>query len=139
MRLARHRARPQLDFNMTPMIDVVFLLLIFFMVSSQISHVNNEPIELPKAAGQEEKEPSHISINIRKNGEISLSGRTVGIGDVTLEVGRALAEHNQDHSQVKLLVRCHRDAPSKTANEITKQLKQLGFVSFPFAVQEDKP
>ena len=51
MKLSKHRRRPDVAFNMTPMIDIVFLLIIFFMTVSQITQVNDEPIELPKLEG----------------------------------------------------------------------------------------
>ena len=44
---------PQL--NLTPMIDVVFLLLIFFMTVSQVSKINKERLDLPQQQGAEEQ------------------------------------------------------------------------------------
>ena len=43
---------------MTPMIDVTFLLLIFFMTVSQVSKLNREQLELPRQQGTEEQQPT---------------------------------------------------------------------------------
>ena len=53
MRLSK-RHNPGLQMNMTPMIDVTFLLLIFFMTVSQVSAVNKEQLELPQLKGSED-------------------------------------------------------------------------------------
>ncbi|HUU83055.1 MAG TPA: biopolymer transporter ExbD [Phycisphaerae bacterium] len=45
---ARRRQRGAPGFNMTPMIDVVFLLIIFFMLVSQFASAENVPMDLPK-------------------------------------------------------------------------------------------
>ena len=51
MRLSKHRRAGVPLMNMTPMIDVVFLLLIFFMTVSQVSQINRERLRLPKEKG----------------------------------------------------------------------------------------
>lgn len=59
------------DVNLTPMIDVVFLLLLFFMVSTSFIRESSLKVDLPEASGQAltEQEAS-IDIVIRANGEV---------------------------------------------------------------------
>ena len=64
-----HSVEP--DVNLTPMIDVVFLLLLFFMVSTSFIRESSLKVDLPEASGQvlaEQEAP--IDIIIRANGEV---------------------------------------------------------------------
>ncbi|HMO52488.1 MAG TPA: biopolymer transporter ExbD [Kiritimatiellia bacterium] len=78
----KNRAEPELDVDMTPMIDCVFLLLIFFMVVATMSKVDLTPeIELPvapKAAIAEDLRARGI-INILPVGTVTAAGETVTV------------------------------------------------------------
>ncbi|MDZ7750238.1 MAG: biopolymer transporter ExbD [Gammaproteobacteria bacterium] len=69
MKLGERRDRAP-DINITPLIDVVFLLLIFFMVSTTFSRLTELEIQLPEASRteQEEKEPRTLQIVIDARG-----------------------------------------------------------------------
>ena len=47
----RQLRRPEVSINLTPLIDVVFLLLIFFMVSTSFSELTQLVVDLPEAEG----------------------------------------------------------------------------------------
>lgn len=68
------------ELDMTPMIDIVFNLMIFFMVVSEISKLNIEQLELPVASQASEKEPPttdhKMVVNILQDGQIRISGAT---------------------------------------------------------------
>ena len=65
--LPRHSEEP--DVNLTPMIDVVFLLLLFFMVSTSFIRESSLKVDLPEASGQAlAEQESPIDIIIRANG-----------------------------------------------------------------------
>jgi biopolymer transport protein ExbD len=66
--------------NLTPMIDVVFLLLIFFMVATTFLDPEREiEIDLPPAssAGMPEEQPNEIVINVLRDGSLQLGQREV--------------------------------------------------------------
>jgi biopolymer transport protein ExbD len=69
------RLKPEVDVNLTPLIDVVFLLLIFFMVSTTFTKDTHLSIDLPKATGAEalvaEKQ---IEITISRQGDFGING-----------------------------------------------------------------
>lgn len=67
-------------FNLTPMIDVVFQLLIFFMLATTYRDPEKElDIELPVAESgrEEQKQPEELVINVFRDGRISLGGQLV--------------------------------------------------------------
>ncbi len=60
------------EFNMSSMTDIVFLLLIFFMLASTLVTTNAIDILLPKAAGKTENKKA-VSVSIKKTFPISLT------------------------------------------------------------------
>ncbi len=70
-----------LRFAITPMIDIVFLLIIFFLVATHfVKSETLEPVELPEASQAEDPEassPHRMTITIREDGSYILNGRTL--------------------------------------------------------------
>ncbi len=88
----RRRGRHEANVELTPLIDVVFLLLIFFMVSTTFVRETQLKIELPEASGEvQEVDPGTIEIVIDRRGEYSVSGRLLVSSDKKTLV-RALRE-----------------------------------------------
>ncbi len=66
------------DVNLTPMIDVVFLLLLFFMVSTSFIRESSLKVDLPEATGQIiEQQDAPIDIIINVDGEFIINGTTL--------------------------------------------------------------
>lgn len=77
MNLRRHVAESP-DVNLTPLIDVVFLLLIFFMVSTTFKHNSELKIELPQASAEKAKQQKKpLTIKISSDGRYFVDGREV--------------------------------------------------------------
>jgi len=73
------------NLNLTPMIDIVFLLIIFFMVGTQFSERERElDVQVPAVAQAQPliALPDEIIINIRRNGEIVLDADVKSIAEV---------------------------------------------------------
>lgn len=73
MKFAR-RAKTEVEVNLTALIDVVFLLLIFFMVSTTFTKETHIAIDLPEAGGQPMRvTPQQIEITISRGGEYAIN------------------------------------------------------------------
>lgn len=74
MNINKHDAETEMEMNMTPMIDVVFLLIIFFMIITDLSQQELEDLELPLALQAVEDKPNPKDrrpiLNILQSGEI---------------------------------------------------------------------
>jgi len=68
--------------NLTPMIDAVFLLLIFFMVTTVFTHSQQLVIELPEAANYDRLKERKLNVAISPAGEIEINGQLVAMGDL---------------------------------------------------------
>lgn len=82
------------EFSMAPLIDIVFQLLIFFMVATTYDKASKERelgIELPVAASAEEPAhaPEELVIGVFRDGRLSLAGRSVDRAELESALGEA--------------------------------------------------
>ena len=76
------RKRDEVEINLTPLIDVVFLLLIFFMVSTRFVSDSRIEVELLYSGqGDSVSETRWLEVVIEANGDVSLNGKSVGRPD----------------------------------------------------------
>ena len=121
--------------NMTPMIDIVFLLIIFYISVYQITRVSEERLQLSKQTGTEDKEQTRITINILEDGAIRIQGDDVSLAETVLLVGEELAELNNETSLLTIMIRADRRGDSFTVNELVRQFSQLGITQIRIAVE----
>lgn len=91
--------KPQAEPDMTPMLDIVFILLIFFIVTTSFVKEESFNVSLPdknKANTQMSQESMHIKIN--KNGQINFNGKIVDIERLASRIENFIA--NQKASAV---------------------------------------
>lgn len=81
MQVPNHLRSGEVGFNMTPMIDVVFLLIIFFLVSSHLAKQEAQmelPLPVAESGSMEsEAESRRVTVNVRHDGQLLLAGRAV--------------------------------------------------------------
>jgi len=86
-------AGDRVDINMGPLIDMVFLLLIFFVVTTSFVKETGVEVNRATAATAETKENSTVMVGVSKEGEVFYDGRRVDVRSVRGLVERALAEN----------------------------------------------
>ena len=111
--LERHDDDPRMD--MSPMIDMVFLLLIFFMVASRLVTVKvDEKIKPPVAdeSVRPENAKGRIIFNIRSDGTFTAGGGKVTVteDEITQRVTAWNDRYKDSDTEPSLLLRSHRDA-----------------------------
>lgn len=80
------------DINMGPLIDMVFLLLIFFVVTTSFVKEAGIDVQKSTAATAETKEKATIMIGVSPEGDVYMEGKRVDVRSVRSLVERALAE-----------------------------------------------
>jgi len=78
------------DVNLSPLIDMVFLLLIFFMVTTVFVEETGVEVRKPTAASAAQLRKNSIMIAITQEGDVVYGGRTLGVNGVRGLVARAL-------------------------------------------------
>jgi biopolymer transport protein ExbD len=135
MRFIKRKHTNLPDLNMTPMIDVVFQLLIFFMTVSQVSAVNREQLQLPKLDGSKDQERTSLTVNISETGELKVSRQSMTIARLVSLVTRELDRLGGDPSRLTIVVRADERGTSKAVNEVVSALARLGIQQIRVAVE----
>ena len=128
MKLSKTKRDHSTGFVMTPMIDIVFLLIIFFLTVSQINRVAEHPLSLARVDGVAEKSfPATVTINMDSDGKIILSGEQYTLDRTARALERLLGSKANDPTQVRIELRCDRRCPAEHVNGLIRQLSDLGF------------
>ncbi len=81
------------DINMTPLIDVMLVLLIIFMVSSSAAIESGLDVSLPEANATSEGPSTSLVVSLSKKGEIAVSGEVVGLDGLKDKIAQGLAKN----------------------------------------------
>ena len=76
------RETEELRLNLTPMIDAVFLLLIFFMVTTVFTRPHQLQIALPEAVNYDRLKEKKLNVAISAEGQVEINGRLVDMADL---------------------------------------------------------
>lgn len=136
--MLRTKRDKDLDINITPLIDVVFLLLIFFMVSTTFQRESEITIELPESTGDvAESEKKVIEISIDNQGRYFVNQRRLKNSDVkTLK--KAITLTRGDIKEPKLIISADKMTPHQSVVRAMDAARQLGLVHLTFATKQAK-
>ena len=134
------RKRPPLEITLTPMIDVVFLLLIFFMVTTTFSQQSELKISLPEANGGETEEVEKlIVLTINAEGIYFISGddglphQLINQQKDTLK--RALIQAAGNSRKIPFIISADGKTPHQAVVTALDIASQLGFTRITFATK----
>jgi biopolymer transport protein ExbD len=133
MNLRPQRPEPP-DINLTPLIDVVFLLLIFFMVSTTFKDEARIQVRLPEAQGEEAptEEPDSVEIVIDETGGFFVNDRQ--LVDRTLDtLKKAIAGVSAGDRELPVVIKADAKTPHQAVMTAMDAASQLGLVRFSFA------
>jgi len=135
MQLSHTQQHKPLAISMTPMIDIVFLLIIFFITCSQVSEANRMELDLPRLIGTEDQAQSQIIANIDARGQLSVSTDPVTVPEfIAICMEEARISVDNDPSRLTIVIRADRRGTCRTVNELVDALTRLGVAKVRFAV-----
>jgi biopolymer transport protein ExbD len=130
MRLIRHHHPERVSpIELTPMIDVIFLLIIFFMATAQFAQLTRADLDLPIEPGERDPsaDQSGLVINITRAGDIIVNDQTLTLTELDSRVSRYISEtRTRDERDIKLILRTDRDADSARLNQVIRLLQDRG-------------
>lgn len=134
----RHREEPEV--NLTPLIDVVFLMLIFFMVSTTFEKESAIKIDLPRASQSETtKDDKAVEITINARGEYFINRASLLNRDPdTLKA--AIIKYAGSDNNRPFIIRADANAPHQSVVTVLDVAGQLGFsrISIPTVRPQEK-
>ena len=122
------------DVNLTPMLDVVFILLIFFIVTAQFIREPGVEIDRIEVNNKQRQNPLGILVTIDANSEIYMNKQVVSLS----EVGFRIRELREDNPKGRLVVQADAEAQAGVLidlMEIVNEIDGLGRV--PLSVVND--
>lgn len=134
---ARRRKSTVRGFDLTPMIDVVLQLIIFFMFTSQFGRISRTTVDLPVEPGEKAPEvlPSLV-IDITSTGAYVIDERQLAFDRVLAVVGREIDRHGSPE-QVVILIRPDRTATAGSLNRLADEMARLGVRRWSIATQAE--
>lgn len=135
MKFPRQRVE-EVNVNLTPLIDVVFLLLIFFMVSTTFTKETHLDVDLPEASGESVvKEIEVLEILITDEGHYSVNGKAL-VNTQAKTLRRALKELAGDDREMPLVITADAKTPHQAVVTAMNVSGQLGFSKLSITTQE---
>ncbi len=128
---------PQLD--MTPMIDVVFELIIFFVVTLTQATAKDETVKLEDGKHgieltPDELPPTHLIVDVARNGRISMCDVTI----TPAELGRRVKERLRKYGEFPVLIRADYRARHKSVAEVMNACTMNGIWKLSFVAVYDR-
>jgi biopolymer transport protein ExbD len=133
----RIRQRPikRARIEIIPMIDVIFFLLVFFMVSSlAMTKINSLPVALPKTSSSPEALKQEVILTIKRDGSIFLNKSPVTLADL----GKSLAVEMRDHPQDVVIVNADEGVNYGLVVQAMDEARQIGVRKFALATEAGK-
>ncbi len=108
--------------DMTPMLDIVFIMLIFFIVTTSFIKPSGLDYNKPEASQATTKKSANIFIGVSKTGIIKMENRQVDIERVTANVERMLAEA----PEAAVLIEADKEAQHGLVVKVMDNVKKAG-------------
>lgn len=125
--------------NLTPLIDVVFLLLIFFMVSTTFTKETHLSVDLPEAVGEQSSElPEQIEILISTEGSYSVNGQAL-VNSKIETLKSAISKTANGNTKVPLVITADAKTPHQAVVQAMDAAGQLGFAQLSITTRQPEP
>jgi biopolymer transport protein ExbD len=120
--------------DMTPMIDMIFQLLIFFLLTSFfiLPAVN---VALPRSRSQQTQPPSALSLTIERDGGLLLAGRRVEMDELAALLATALVQRDDR----TVVIQSDRAVPFGRVVQVMEAARDGGAQDISFLVERDEP
>ncbi len=132
----RRQRRERIELSMTPMIDVVFLLLIFFMVTTTFEREAALKIELPEARGETSSENKPLEVVVDSRGRYFIGGHElVNVRIETLK--KAMSQALKQGARRVVVISADKQSPHQSVIRVLDAARQLGLNHISFATQAE--
>lgn len=118
--------------NLTPLIDMVFILLIFFLVTASFTKESGIDVNRPQAQTAVRQEQGNLIIAIDKNGEIWIDNQHVDIRTIRAHVEQLQAQNPEG----TVIILADKDARTGATVEVMDQVRLAGVTNVAIAAQK---
>ena len=123
----------EVNINMGPLVDMVFLLLIFFVVTTSFVKETGIDVQRSTAATAERKERGNIMLGVSADGQIYMEGKRIDVRSVRALVERALAEDPESG----VVIVADKDSNTGTVVQAMDQCRLAGAMNVSLAAKRE--
>ncbi|MCH7686619.1 MAG: biopolymer transporter ExbD [Planctomycetes bacterium] len=139
MKVPTRKREHGLQFNITPLIDVVFLLIIFFLVASHFVRAENkESVDLPKATqtdDQAEESPNRLVVTVTADRQLHVGGNVVGFDELEQRISAGgAADNGEERNRFEVRIRGDQTVPYSVIEPIILACARAGVTRVKFSV-----
>ncbi len=121
------------DIDMTPMLDIVFIMLIFFIVTTSFVKESGIDVNRPTAQTATRKEQGNIIVAIKANGDVWIDKRQVDIRAVRANIARLHAENPLG----SVVIAADKDTKVKVLTQVMDQIRLAGISNASIATETE--
>lgn len=130
MKLRDVRIRKEPPLNVIPMIDIMFFLLVFFMLSTMyMIDLKTIPVKLPQAATATTDTSTTFAVTLKTDGSIYLGDQPTDLQSLSMQA----AMEQRSNARFAVVIRAERDIPYSRVIELIDKLKASGVTRFGLA------
>jgi biopolymer transport protein ExbD len=134
----RRQRLAAVDVNLTPLIDVVFLLLIFFMVSTTFTKETHLTIDLPEAQGEVSADvDDQIEILINESGQYTLNGRQL-VDSRLATLKAAIRQSSNGDTSLPMIISADGQTPHEAVVRAMDAAGQMGFIHLSISTRQPR-
>lgn len=134
----KRQNREPVEVNLTPLIDIVFLLLIFFMVSTTFTKENHLKLDLPEASAEPVNQPdSVVEIVINAQGDYSINGQAL-INKQLDTVKRGLQKALAGRDEAPVVITADANTPHQAVVRAMDAAGQVGLLNLSITTRQPR-
>jgi len=137
----RELEREELEFQIAPMVDVLLVLLVFFIMITSASVLRSDKsIELPVAKHSTKKDTARMEALINVRWDVGTDKGKVSMNDVPYEESElskltgVLIPHYRENNKYRVVMRCDKDTPSQFVQKVMGACAEAGIADITFSV-----
>ena len=111
-----------ISINITPLIDIVFLLLVFFMLATSFIQKSTMEVNLSSGTSQSIEKKNVITIILKKDGNISLNTKLINLLNIKKEITKKL----EQNSNYIFLIKCHKKVEVQKIIRLIEEIRLAG-------------
>ncbi len=137
----RRKARENVDIGLAPLIDVVFILLLFFVVTTTFTRETQLQVDLPEAASgspPQESEQKRLEVVIDVSGNFSLNGKSLVKHDLNTLMA-ALSKESGGDTSLPMIISADGKTPHQAVITAMDAAGKLGFAQLRITTIEAQP
>jgi len=119
--------------NVTPLVDIMLVLLIIFMVTANYINAQAIKVELPKASSGDPSDTTNLAFVIDKDSNIYLDGTFIEI----IDLDEKIKSYKDSTSKVQALIGADKATPHGTVIKVIDKLRTNGIVDFALNIEAE--